>query len=66
MKKKAVWRIIGIGIFHTLLYGWSVPFVIYPKFCKIGAGFAVALAVVVSVPVLGTLLSGKGRKEKNE
>ncbi|MCG8618562.1 MAG: hypothetical protein MI802_20275 [Desulfobacterales bacterium] len=61
--KKAGLRIAGIGIFHMMLYGYMVPFVIYPRFGDDGATFAFVVAVVVSAAVLGTLWLQKNRKK---
>ena len=55
MKKKVILRIIGIGIFHMILYLYIVPFVIYPKFGQNGFKFAVVVAIIVSIAVLGTI-----------
>ena len=55
MKKKIIFRIIGIGIFHMVLYLYVVPFIIYPKFGDGGFKFAVAVAIVISIAVLGTM-----------
>ncbi len=41
--KRAGKRIIGIGIFHTFLYGYLVPFVIYPRFGDNGLTFAIRI-----------------------
>lgn len=62
MKKKVLLRIIGIGIFHMILYLYVVPFVIYPKFGKIGFEFTIAVAVIISIAVLGTILLEKINK----
>ncbi len=59
MKKKVLPRIIGIGIFHMVLYLYIVPFIIYPKFGKTGFEFAIAVAVIISIAVLGTILLEK-------
>jgi len=45
-----------------VLYGYLVPFVIYPRFGNNGLRFALVVAVMVSVTVLGTLWMGKTRK----
>ena len=55
MKKKIQVRFIGIGIFHMILYLYIVPFVIYPKFGKAGLEFAIAVAIIISIAVLGTI-----------
>lgn len=64
MKKKVLLRIIGIGIFHMILYLYVVPFVIYPKFGKNGFEFAVAVAILISIAVMGTILLEKSNKRR--
>ena len=59
MKKRIILRIIGIGLFHMTLYLYIVPFVLYPKFGELGLEFAAAVAVTVSIAVLGTIWLGK-------
>ncbi len=67
MKKKILPRIIGIGIFHMILYLYVVPFVIYPKYGKAGFEFIVAVAIIISIAVFGTiLLERKIKGDKNE
>ncbi len=60
--KKAGLRVAGIGIFHMILYGYLVPFVIYPRFGDNGLTFTLIVAMVVSIAVLGTLWFGKSKK----
>lgn len=55
MKKRAVLRVIGIGLLHTFLYLWLVPFVIYPRFGQNGLKMAVAIAVLISIVLVATL-----------
>lgn len=64
MKKKAVRRIIGIGIFHILLYVYVVPFVVYPKFGKTGFQFTLVVGAVISAAVLGTVFWEKKNKRR--
>lgn len=64
MKEKAIWRIIGIGIFHTVLYLYVVPFVVYPKFGKAGLHFTLIVAIIISAAVLGTLFIKKKSKRR--
>ena len=64
MKKNVLLRIIGIGLFHMVLYLYVVPFVIYPKFGKIGFEFAIAVAITISIAVLGTILLEKKNKRR--
>ena len=64
MKKKVLLRIIGIGLFHMVLYLYVVPFVIYPKFGKIGFEFTIAVAIIISIAVLGTILLEKKNKRR--
>lgn len=66
MKKKAVLRVLGIGIFHSILYLYIVPFIIYPKFGHSGFMFAVILAVIISIAVLGTIFLNKRKGDRNE
>lgn len=65
MKKKATRRIIGIGIFHSVLYLYVVPFLIYPHFGRVGFQFVVATAIIVSFAVLVTMFTEKTRGDKN-
>lgn len=64
MTKKVILRIIGIGIFHMILYLYIVPFVIYPKFGQNGFKFAVVVAIIVSIAVLGTIFLEKKNKRR--
>jgi hypothetical protein len=59
MNKKVIFRVIGIGILHAVLYLYIVPFVIYPKFGHNGFIFVVVVAVIISIAVLGTILLEK-------
>ena len=59
MKKKMIFRGIGIGFFHMILYLYVVPFVIYPKYGTKGITGAVLIAVIISILVLGTLFVKK-------
>jgi len=64
---KRVWvRIAGIGIFHMILYGYLVPFVIYPRFGDNGLKFALVVAVIISITVLGTLWIGRNKTFKGD
>lgn len=65
MKKPWV-HIAGIGIFHMVLYVYLVPFVIYPKLGNLGLTLSIALAVVISLVVLGTLVRGRNRANKGD
>lgn len=42
-----------------VLYLYVVPFLIYPKFGNNGFKFAVAVAIVISIAVLGTMFFEK-------
>ncbi len=64
MGKKVIFRFLGIGIFHMILYLYIVPFVIYPKFGRNGFKFAVVVAIIVSIAVLGTIFIGKKNKRR--
>jgi hypothetical protein len=59
MKRGTIWRIIGIGVLHMVLYLYIVPFVVYPRFGKIGFRFVLAVAVIISIAVFGTMFSSK-------
>ncbi len=65
MKKRVVIRVVGIGSLHSFLYLWLVPFVIYPKFGDNGFKMTVAVAVLISIAVLGTLFISKETKKKD-
>lgn len=53
--RRTGFRVLGIGLLHAGLYLYVVPFLIYPRFGEQGAGLAVALAVLVSLAVMGPL-----------
>jgi hypothetical protein len=55
MKKKAIFRVIGIGIFHMILYLYVVPFIIYPRFGANGLVFSIIIAIIISIAVFGTM-----------
>ncbi len=59
MNRKITLRLIGIGVFHTILYLYIVPFVIYPKFGNDGLLFVIITAVLISIAVMGTLFLEK-------
>ena len=62
MKKIAI-RVMGIGLLHSFLYGYLVPFIIYPRFGQHGITFAVIVAVLISIGILATLRLGKNKKK---
>jgi hypothetical protein len=62
--KRIVIRVIGIGLLHSFLYGYLVPFVIYPQFGQHGITFAVIVAVLISIGILATLRLGKNKKKE--
>ena len=64
--KKIWFRIAGIGAFHLFLYTYLVPFVIYPRFGDKGLEFAVIVALMVSLAVLGSVWVGKKSKKKGD
>lgn len=65
--KKAVFiRVVMIGMLHTFLYLWLVPFAIYPRFGNDGFMFTVAVAVVISISMVGTLFVGRKKRDKPE
>ncbi len=57
--KRVVLRVAGIGLLHSFLYGYLVPFVIYPKFGRHGITFAVILAILISIGIMATMWLGK-------
>ncbi len=62
MNRKITLRLIGIGFFHTVLYLYIVPFVIYPKFGNDGLIFVIITAVIISIAIIGTLFLEKKTK----
>ena len=62
LKTGALLRIVAIGSLHTVLYLWLVPCYIYPRFGDSGLKMAVAVAVLISVGLLGTLFFRKSGK----
>lgn len=62
MKKNAMIRLLGIGIFHAILYLYIVPFIIIPKFGHNGLILTVLIAIVVSVSVFGTMFINKNKR----
>ncbi len=59
MKKSLIFRLIGIGMFHAVLYLYVVPFMIYPRFGNNGFKITIAVAVIISIAVLGTIFIRK-------
>jgi len=64
MKKTTIFRFVGIGIFHAVLYLYVVPFVIYPKFGNNGFIFAVIVAIIIPIAVFGTMIFDKKNKRR--
>jgi len=64
MNKKIIFRILGIGIFHAVLYLYVVPFVIYPRFGNTGFKFSVFVAIIISIAVLGTIFFERINKRR--
>lgn len=62
MTKIAI-RIVGIGLLHSFLYGYLVPFVIYPQFGQHGITFSVIFAILISIGIMATLWLGKNKKK---
>jgi len=56
-------RIVGIGLLHSFLYGYLVPFVIYPQYGRHGITFAVMVAILISIGIMATLWLGKNKKK---
>ncbi|NWH04569.1 hypothetical protein [Desulfobacter latus] len=65
MTKIAI-RIVGIGMLHSFLYGYLVPFVIYPHFGRHGIAFAVIVAILISIGIMATLKLGKSKKKRTK
>ncbi|HKL83522.1 MAG TPA: hypothetical protein VJ879_13495 [Desulfobacter sp.] len=65
MTKIAI-RIVAIGMLHSFLYGYLVPFVIYPQFGQCGITFAVIVAILISIGIMATLKLGKNKKRTKE
>ena len=59
MKKRLLYRILGIGFLHLVLYVYLIPFVIYPRFGNNGLMFAIVAAVVISITILGKMFITK-------
>lgn len=55
MKKRAVLRVLGIGLLHTFLYLWLVPFVVYPRFGQSGLMMTVVIALLISIVLVSTI-----------
>jgi|GEM_PF-620390 len=66
MKKRILIKFVMIGILHSFLYLWLVPFVIYPRFGHNGLLLIVLLSVLISVSILATLFIGKKAKIEQE
>lgn len=66
MKKNVLIRILGIGIFHAVLYLYVVPFMIYPEFGHNGIKFSIAVAIIISIAVLGTILIEKNNTRRKK
>lgn len=62
MKKKALVRIVSIGIFHAVLYLYVVPFLIIPAFGNNGLILTVLIAIVISISVFGTMFINKNKR----
>ena len=60
--KRAWIRIVGIGIFHSVLYMVMVPTVIFPRFGVQGLELTIFVSIIVSVVVMGSL--GKKKRAK--
>ncbi|MBC8440129.1 MAG: hypothetical protein H8D87_10625 [Deltaproteobacteria bacterium] len=66
MKNKLILRVIGIGMFHAVLYLYIVPFVIYPKFGNNGFKFTIVVAIIISIAVLGTIFLETKNKRREK
>lgn len=56
-------RGIVIGLIHSILYLWLVPFVILPLFGLNGWRVAIAVSVLVSMAIIGSAFFGGKRKD---
>ncbi|WP_462269603.1 hypothetical protein [Desulfobacter sp.] len=65
MTKIAI-RFVAIGMLHSFLYGYLVPFVIYPRFGHCGITFVVIVAILISIGIMATLKLGKNKKRTKE
>jgi ABC-type sulfate transport system permease component len=66
MKKQAIFRIIGIGAFHTVLYLYIVPFIIYPRFGSNGLVFSIIIAIIISIITFGTMFVKNDKENDSE
>jgi ABC-type sulfate transport system permease component len=66
MKKQAIFRIIGIGAFHTVLYLYVVPFIIYPRFGSNGLVFSIIIAIIISIIAFGTMFIKNDKENDSE
>ena len=66
MKNGLIPRVIGIGMFHAVLYLYVVPFVIYPKFGNDGFKFTIVVAIMISIAVLGTIFLERKNKRREK
>lgn len=64
MTRNALLKILGIGCMHVILYGYLVPFVVYPRFGHRGFLTIVVIAVMISVGIIASIFVG--RKTKGE
>lgn len=64
--KKPWFHLVGIGVFHMVLYGYLVPFIIYPRLGGLGLTLTLVVAVVISVLVLGNLVKGRDKASKGD
>jgi hypothetical protein len=66
MKKKTIYKILGIGCLHTFLYLYLIPFVILPVYGKNGLQLAIAIAVAISIIIIITILIGKSNRSNKD
>lgn len=60
-----MFRILGIGGTHLILYGYLIPFVVYPRFGETGFFAVTVIALTVSAVMLAGIFWGRKPKEKN-
>lgn len=66
MKKQAIFRVIGIGAFHMVLYLYVVPFIIYPRFGSNGLVFSIIIAIIISIITFGTMFVKNDKENDSE
>ena len=62
-RKEIILRFAGIGTLHATLYLWLIPRVILPMYGDKGSKMAFAIAGILSLSIVGTLLLKKKTKK---